>query len=155
MHQTPIKDNGQESRGKLGIFVTTTMVNSSFSMLKDKFYAVHFGAPSAPPRIPLITYGLWGTRDLITIGSSFILPDIVSNILEEEVNLDKSNALRIAQMACPIGMQLVRNEFELLASFRFTKNGDNSSSRNIATDNFTNTNACFRFLQPSYEEKDI
>ena len=92
---------------KLGIFLGTTAVNSTFSMLKDKFYAMHFGASNAPARIPLMTYGLWGVRDCITIGSSFLLPDIVSNLLEQETDLDKDVALRISQMACPIGTQLV------------------------------------------------
>ena len=82
-------------------------------MLKDKFYAMHFGASNAPARIPLITYGLWGARDCITIGSSFILPDIVSNVLEKESGLNKDVARWVSQMACPIGMQLVSDEITI------------------------------------------
>ena len=96
---------------KFGVFAATTAVNSSTTMLKDKFYAKHFGTATAAVKVPMITYGLWSLRDCMVIGSSFILPDIMSGILQEHSELDKKSALRISQFACPIVAQFVSFAF--------------------------------------------
>ena len=92
---------------QFGVFAATTAINSSSTMLKDKFYAKHFGTASAALKVPMITYGLWGLRDCMVIGSSFILPDIMSGILQEHSGLDSESALRISQFACPVVTQFV------------------------------------------------
>mmetsp|Transcript_19981 Transcript_19981/g.29203 ORF Transcript_19981/g.29203 Transcript_19981/m.29203 type:complete len:341 (-) Transcript_19981:157-1179(-) len=91
--------------GTLGTFVATTVVNSSTSMLKDRFYASQFGTSAAsgvPAKIPKITYGLFAMRDCMVIGSSFILPDILCGVIQEHSDLDRDSALKVSQLACPI-----------------------------------------------------
>mmetsp|Transcript_30189 Transcript_30189/g.45738 ORF Transcript_30189/g.45738 Transcript_30189/m.45738 type:complete len:271 (-) Transcript_30189:2089-2901(-) len=106
-NQTKLSPTSDSSRAKFGVFVGTTAVNSAASMMKDKFYATKFGASSAPAKVPLITYGLWGLRDCMVIGSSFILPDIVSGVVEKEFDVKKATALQISQFICPLATQAV------------------------------------------------
>ena len=99
-----------DAMAKFGVFATTTVINSSTTMLKDKFYAKHFGTAKASLKVPMITYGLWGLRDCMVIGSSFILPDVMSGILEEQHGLDKKTAQKLSQFACPVVAQFVSSE---------------------------------------------
>lgn len=112
-----MSESSESSYGmtKFGVFAATTAVNSSTTMLKDKFYAKHFGTATAAVKVPMITYGLWSLRDCMVIGSSFILPDIMSGILQEHSELDKKSALRISQFACPIVAQFAAGPVQLLA----------------------------------------
>jgi hypothetical protein len=100
------------STGKFGVFAMTTAVNSTTTMMKDNFYARQFGTTTA--KMPLITYGLWGLRDCMVIGSSFILPEYMSNTLQQNSDLDKKTALQISQLTCPIATQLVAGPIQLL-----------------------------------------
>jgi hypothetical protein len=101
---------------QFGVFATTTAINSSTTMLKDKYYAKHFGTAASKLKVPMITYGLWGLRDCMVIGSSFILPDVMCGMLQESSNgaLDKGTALRISQFACPVVAQFVAGPIQLL-----------------------------------------
>lgn len=105
------------SSGKLGVFVFTTTINSATTMMKDRFYASHFGTTNQVTKMPLITYGLWGLRDCMVIGSSFILPEYMCSVLQEQtgdLGLDKKSALQISQLTCPIVTQLVAGPVQLL-----------------------------------------
>lgn len=108
--------NADESknRGKWGVFAGTTFVNSSISMMKDRAYATMFGTAGSAHKVPLITYGLWGMRDCMVIGSSFILPEIISRKIEDDTNMDKKEALRISQFICPIATQFLATPVQLL-----------------------------------------
>ena len=96
-----------------GVFAVTTAVNSSTTMMKDRFYAQHFGKVTAA-KVPFITYGLWGLRDCMVIGSSFILPEYMCTILQEETDLDRKSALRISQLTCPVVTQVIAGPIQLL-----------------------------------------
>uniref|UniRef100_A0A7S4NBQ5 Mitochondrial fission process protein 1 n=1 Tax=Odontella aurita TaxID=265563 RepID=A0A7S4NBQ5_9STRA len=100
--------------GKLGIFAGTSVVNSSLSLLKDQAYAKMFGAAAAAPRVPLITYGLWASRDFMVIGSSFVLPEKMSRVMSDRTGMDKSDALKVAQLACPVATQFIAGPVQLL-----------------------------------------
>lgn len=100
--------------GKMGIFLGTTVVNSGTSLLKDRAYAKMFGTTGAATSFPLITYGLWATRDLMVVGSSFILPEIVGKQLEAHTSLEKADALRISQLTVPIATQFLAGPCQLL-----------------------------------------
>ena len=91
---------------KMGIFLGTTAVNSLTTLLKDKYYAIHFGT-SSTRSVPFKTFGLWGLRDCMVIGSSFILPEIVSASLEEYTDMEGKTALQVSQFVCPVATQLV------------------------------------------------
>lgn len=99
--------------GTLGIFTLTTTVNSTTSMMKDRFYARNFGVITA--KMPSITYCLWGLRDCMVIGSSFILPEYMCNSLQEQTDfMDRKTALQFSQIACPILAQVVATPAQML-----------------------------------------
>mmetsp|Transcript_31980 Transcript_31980/g.37283 ORF Transcript_31980/g.37283 Transcript_31980/m.37283 type:complete len:317 (+) Transcript_31980:163-1113(+) len=99
--------------GAFTVFALTTVVNSTSTMIKDKFYAARFGTNTAA-KLPLITYGLWGLRDCMVIGSSFILPEYTSKYLQDNTDLDHRTALQISQLACPLATQVVAGPTQLL-----------------------------------------
>ena len=90
----------------------TTVVNSASSLVKDKFYARQFGTTAS--KMPLITYGLWGIRDCIVIGSSFILPEYVCNSIQQQTGLDTKTSLQISQFTCPVLAQVVATPAQML-----------------------------------------
>ena len=96
------------------LFVGTTVVNSSATMMKDRAYATMFGGSAAPAAIPKLTYACWAMRDFMVIGSSFILPDISKKYLINNFNLDEVAAGRFSQLACPVATQLVAGPVQLL-----------------------------------------
>jgi hypothetical protein len=100
--------------GKMGVFLGTTLVNSGTSLFKDKTYAKMFGTAGAASSMPLITYGLWATRDLLVVGSSFILPDLVAHKLQEHTHLNKTDALKLSQLTVPIATQFLAGPIQLL-----------------------------------------
>lgn len=106
-HKKSQEERASNDVGTFGVFVATTGVNSATSMVKDKFYARHFGSSTAALKVPKATYCLWGLRDCMVIGSSFILPDIFSSILSENTDMDKAAALKVSQLACPLAAQFV------------------------------------------------
>jgi hypothetical protein len=95
--------------GTMTIFLGTTAVNTSASLLKDRAYARLFGNPlQAKMSVPPVSYGLWMARDFAVIGSSFILPTHVATLLREHnSNLTAADAQKIAQLATPVAAQLV------------------------------------------------
>lgn len=102
------------SIGTLGVFTITTSVNSASTMIKDRFYARHFGTAKTAAKVPLITYGLWGLRDCMVIGSSFILPEYMCDTLQQNTSLDRVTALQISQLTCPVVTQVVAGPTQLL-----------------------------------------
>jgi hypothetical protein len=70
---------------------------------------------AAPSKMPFKTYGLWGLRDGVVIASSFVLPDIVGASLHERgFGTQKADAVKLAQIACPIASQFVAGPAQLL-----------------------------------------
>lgn len=104
------KDN---KMGKTVIFAGTTLVNSTTTLLKDQAYARMFGTVGAATKVPMISYGLWASRDCMVIGSSFILPEIVSKSLEEQ-GFERTKALSTSQIVCPVVTQVVAGPVQLL-----------------------------------------
>ena len=106
--------SSSSNAGKMAVFTGTTIVNSAVSLLKDKAYAKMFGTSGAASTVPMVTYGLWMTRDLMVVGSSFILPEVVGKKLQDEYNLNKDDALQISQLTVPIATQLFAAPVQLL-----------------------------------------
>lgn len=102
------------STGPMVIFAGTTIVNSASSLLKDKAYAKMFGTAGAASSIPMITYGLWATRDLMVVGSSFVIPELVGKKLEQDFGINKDDALRVSQLSVPIATQFLVAPVQLL-----------------------------------------
>jgi hypothetical protein len=87
------------------LFVGTTAVNSSASLVKDRAYAKMFGA--SVQAVPRVSYGLWIARDFTVIGSSFVLPATVAKHLESTIGMEQVDAIKIAQLGTPLVAQLV------------------------------------------------
>mmetsp|Transcript_8323 Transcript_8323/g.12328 ORF Transcript_8323/g.12328 Transcript_8323/m.12328 type:complete len:373 (-) Transcript_8323:1213-2331(-) len=103
-----------KDHAKASLFVGTTAVNSGTTLLKDRAYATMFGTSGAAVKVPMVTYGLWGLRDCMVIGSSFVLPDLVGSALHERTNMEKAQADRIAQFFCPVATQFLAGPVQLL-----------------------------------------
>lgn len=101
---------------KIGAFLGTTFVNSAASMVKDRAYARMFSGTTSATSIPRATYALWILRDFSVIGSSFLLPDLVSSKLVEYSNgeMDRERALSLCQIGLPVLAQFVASPFQYL-----------------------------------------
>ena len=60
-------------------FVLVSVVNIATTIVKDKYLARIFGN-SSPGKIPGITYGLWCTRDALTILAAFVIPQKMASL---------------------------------------------------------------------------
>jgi hypothetical protein len=90
------------------IFLGTTAVNTTASLLKDRAYAKLFGNPAQlKMSVPAASYALWMLRDFTTIGSSFILPTHVAGLLQQHSSLSAGDAQQVAQLVTPVAAQLV------------------------------------------------
>jgi len=122
---------------KVGSFLATTFVNSSLSLVKDRAYATMFVKPSsignvASKSFPLLTYGIWGLRDLTVIGSGFVLPEIMGKAIQENnPNMDRKEALSISQMICPVAAQLVATPLQLLGLDLYNRPMSNLNMYNV------------------------
>ena len=105
--------SSHSSIGNFGIFAMTTTVNSTATILKDRFYAKHFGTQTSL-KVPKISYALWSLRDCMVIGSSFILPEYVCKTLTKHTDLDHVTALQISQLMCPVATQVIAGPIQLL-----------------------------------------
>lgn len=94
-----------------------TAVNMSAGVAKDAAFARMFGAATtvAPPAVGMATIGLFAFRDLLTIGSAFIVPKLLADSLVAAGTMDEGSAASSAQLLSPIGMQLVLTPIHLLA----------------------------------------
>jgi hypothetical protein len=88
------------------VFLGTTAVNTSASLIRDRAYAKMFGNAAATS-VPRVSYGLWMARDFTVIGSSFVLPEYVANFLQHRSNLNEADALNVAQLATPLAAQAI------------------------------------------------
>jgi len=107
--------------------VVTTGTNMSASLVKDILFAKMFGkqdvvkeageaAKAAAKRsVPPATYGIFLMRDTLTIGAGFTLPPLVAGGLQSSAGMEPKVADKVAQIATPMGMQLVCTPLHLLA----------------------------------------
>jgi len=93
-------------------FFGSAATNVTLSVLKDKAFARLFGVGAARP-LPLKSYGLFATRDSMTILASFTLPGIVGRNLEEKFGLAHNTADNLAQLVAPCMMQFVSSPLHL------------------------------------------
>ena len=110
--------------GKAGTFLGTTLVNSGASILKDRAYARMFSSSSSSSissSFPKSTYAMWAMRDLSVIGSSFVLPDMVSQHLVNEYDMDRDRALSFCQLTLPVAAQFVAGPFHFLGLDLFNR----------------------------------
>ena len=101
-----------------GKFTATTGANMLGGIAKDAAFARMFGAPAAGAGlvVPFASYGLFATRDALTVGGAFFLPNALSNALVASgQSKDESTASAVAQLVSPPLMQVVCTPLHLLA----------------------------------------
>jgi len=125
-HQEQHPEQDAYSMGKLGIFLGTSFANSGASVMKDRAFCHLYSADAASAvarTVPMASYGLWMSRDLIGVGSSFVLPDLLARKLsspsatteEQKRNRDMS------QFCVPIATQFVAGPLHLLGLDLFNR----------------------------------
>lgn len=60
-------------------FILVSVVNITTTVYKDRYLARLFGS-SAPSAVPWSTYGMWCTRDALTIAAAFVVPQKMAEI---------------------------------------------------------------------------
>ena len=97
----------------------TTAVNLISGVAKDAAFAKMFGkkeaANAAKRAVPPISYGLFASRDLLTVGAGFTVPPIMASALVQTAGMDPGQAAVVAQFTAPPLMQLVCTPLHLLA----------------------------------------
>jgi hypothetical protein len=107
----------------------TTAVNMLFGIAKDRYFAKVFNK-GAPPVFPLISWGLFFGRDLMTIGAGFTFPPLVSDFLQKSnIISSKGVADNLSQVCMPMVAQLFLTPIHLLALDIYNRAGESSSSR--------------------------
>ena len=121
---TPANANKNAGMFKMAAFLGTTVVNSGASMVKDRAYARMFSGTTSSISIPKATYVLWMMRDLSVIGSSFLLPDLVSAKMVEYYNgeMDRERARSLCQIGLPVLAQFLAGPFQFLGLDMYNRN---------------------------------
>jgi hypothetical protein len=92
------------------LLVGTTLVNTTASLFKDRAFVRMFGMDMHT--VPFLSYALWISRDVATVGSSFVMPMYVSNWLQtHEVTwfdgMDQDTVNTWSQIGTPVVAQTV------------------------------------------------
>ncbi|CAG8772297.1 14209_t:CDS:2 [Dentiscutata erythropus] len=110
-------------------FLGTTIANMTTCIYKDRAFTRMFGIV-APKSLPLGTYGLFATRDALTIAASFNIPPVLARELyDRKIILNYDTAQNFAQMLCPAGVQIVSCALHLLGLDLYNRPGVSLSSR--------------------------
>lgn len=97
-------------------FIGTSLVNICLGILKDKELTKMFGSPNSAPRpVPIPSYFLFLSRDLLTISASFNFPPILSHYMQDTLKLPKQLSDVSAQLLTPLSVQIVSTPMHLLA----------------------------------------
>lgn len=94
-------------------FAGSSLVNVSLSVMKDRSFTRLFGV-SNPKPLPLGSYGLFSTRDSLTVLAGFSLPPLVAKELEQKFSLHSSTSLSLSQLFVPCAMQFFSAPLHLL-----------------------------------------
>jgi hypothetical protein len=139
------------------LFIGTTAVNSSATMLKDSMYAKMFGGASSSSSssvrpMPNITYGLWGLRDCLVISSSFVMPPILQKYLVDEGGMEETKAKTTAQIVCPVATQFLAGPVQLLGLDYYNRPTANFTARMslLASEFTTIVSARVARIAPAY-----
>ncbi|RKO84883.1 hypothetical protein BDK51DRAFT_48604 [Blyttiomyces helicus] len=89
-------------------FAITALVNVPACVLKDRHFTRAFSGGTGiirPIRVP--TYTLYAARDSLTVFSSFVLPPIISQMLQDRTGMEAKYAKFSAQILSPVSMQVI------------------------------------------------
>ncbi len=85
--------------------IVTTIVNTAASIKRDCILAGLYGK-GAVSTLPRASIGLFIIRDGLTMAGAFALPNKLSNHLQDKYNFSAQYAKGIAQIVCPVVMQV-------------------------------------------------
>lgn len=94
-------------------WISTSVINTYASILKDRAFARLFGASSAPKATPMGSYAAWVGRDLLSMAFFFTLPPIVGQKIADYTG-DPKKGYYAAQFALPLMLQFVTTPVHLL-----------------------------------------
>ncbi|KAI9345593.1 hypothetical protein BDR26DRAFT_818172 [Obelidium mucronatum] len=96
-------------------FLTSSAINITLCAWKDSLFTQWYGVVKPKP-IPNLSYALFGLRDSMTVGTSFIAPPLVSPFLQSEpLNLSKKTADLSCQIVLPCLVQFVSTPVHLIS----------------------------------------
>eukprot|EP01023_Acetabularia_acetabulum_P009994 TRINITY_DN14538_c0_g1_i10.p3 TRINITY_DN14538_c0_g1~~TRINITY_DN14538_c0_g1_i10.p3 ORF type:complete len:285 (+),score=25.38 TRINITY_DN14538_c0_g1_i10:637-1491(+) len=107
---------------KTAKFLGVTTVNMSASIAKDQAYAQMFGT-SVPRALPMTSFGCFVVRDSLTIAAAFTIPKKIANNLHEQYGWSYGTCHTIAQLLCPVAVQVVTTPWHLLALDCYNRQG--------------------------------
>lgn len=102
----------QDVDNKMPKFVATSAVNIVVGIAKDRAFTRMFGL-KPPSKLPTMTYGLFATRDALTIAASFTLPPLMAKQLQDQGGYSKEYALNVSQLTLPLAIQFFSTPLHL------------------------------------------
>ncbi|KAF0558241.1 putative membrane protein [Gigaspora margarita] len=110
-------------------FLGTTIANMTTCIYKDRAFTRMFGIV-APKGLPFGTYGLFATRDALTIAASFNLPSVMARELtDRKIIVDYEKSQNFAQMFCPAAVQIISCALHLYGLDLYNRPGVSLGSR--------------------------
>lgn len=106
--------NYSENNRQLIKLGSTTLANMSACILKDRAFTIKYGLNNAS-HFPISTYNLFFIRDIMSIGASFNLPNMMAENVSNKFNISKENAEVFSQFFLPGLFQFVSTPIHLLA----------------------------------------
>jgi len=101
----------QKMDSKYPKFVATSVVNIVVGIAKDRAFTRMFGL-KPPSKLPTATYGLFATRDSLTILASFTIPPMIARQLQAQ-GYSQEFSLNAAQLTSPVLVQFVSTPLHL------------------------------------------
>jgi len=108
---------------------STFIVNTTTCIAKDQAFAKLFGTKAAAA-VPMQSYAIWLTRDILSMGVFFTLPPIAGREIAKYTGSEKSGYYT-AQFACPLVFQTFLTPIHLLGYDAYN-NPNNTISQRIA-----------------------
>lgn len=110
------------------VLAATSSTNIGMSVIKDRAFSRMYGT-TAPRPIPFTSLACYGTRDFITVAASFTLVSPIARVLESELGWERSHALLVSQLFCPILAQLTNTPIFLYGMDLYNKPEATSAQR--------------------------
>mmetsp|Transcript_17126 Transcript_17126/g.32580 ORF Transcript_17126/g.32580 Transcript_17126/m.32580 type:complete len:260 (-) Transcript_17126:140-919(-) len=92
--------------------MSTFVVNTTTCIAKDQAFAKMFGTKAAAA-VPMQSYAIWLTRDILSMGVFFTLPPIAGKKIAEVTGNERSGYY-VAQFFCPLVFQTFLTPVHLL-----------------------------------------
>ncbi|KAI9332252.1 hypothetical protein BDR26DRAFT_869550 [Obelidium mucronatum] len=95
-------------------FLASSGINITLCAWKDSLFTQWYGVVKPKP-IPTLSLALFGLRDSMTVGTSFLAPPIASKFLQSEYKVSKASADFVTQMTLPCLVQFVSTPVHLVS----------------------------------------